>query len=50
MRVTFDVGRVTVHEYMLTYQENIEKIHILIRFKNIIDKIVKLIYSANDNF
>ena len=33
MRNTFDVGRVTVQEYMRTYQDYSGKLHILIHFK-----------------
>ena len=32
MRITFDVGRVTVHEYMRTIPRKLGKLHILKRF------------------
>ena len=50
MRNTFDVGRVTVQEYMRTYQDNSGKLRILISFKVYVDKILRIIHSANGNF
>ena len=50
MKNTFDVGRVTVQEYMRTYQDNSGKLHILIRFKVYVDTILRFIHSANGNF
>ena len=50
MRNTFDVGRVTVQEYMSTYQDNSGKSYIFIRFKVYVDEILRFIHSANGNF
>ena len=50
IRNTFDVGRVTVQEYMGTYQDNSGKLLILIRFTEYVDKILRFIHSANGNF
>ena len=49
MRITFDVGRVTVQEYMRTIPRKFRKLHILISFKEYFDKKMKLIYSSNGN-
>ena len=50
MRKTIYVARVTVQEYICTYRGNLRKLHILIRFKDIVDTILRFIHTANDNF
>ena len=42
MRITFDVGRVTVQEYIRTIPRNFEKLHILRRFKQCLDRKIKI--------
>ena len=51
MRNTFDVGRVTAGVYAhIDYQENSGTLHILIRYKEYVDKLLRCSYSVNGNF
>ena len=51
MRITFDVGGVTVQGYMRLEHipSNFGKLHILIRFKEYVDKILTMTMTMNDN-